>query len=314
MSSRILSMWKKNPLMRYGAIALVVLIGSFMALNFMNTGQLFYVPSEAEQGTEPTLVGTPPTITINSLTISGSILNIDITITEKETEIRSYYVSLYIEGRFAMFLFEKDVSGGPYGATVNAITSIDLKDFDINTPLSESKTIRVEATDTVDTRYAKTEEAVTFQLAYPDAPATLGILEWNSWNYNYLTIQWSAPTDKSVVVKHYNIYRSADGGLSFVLLRSSNPVPLIYKDPIIPGNSYVYKVAAVGVSGEGGSKALNVNTLVYTDPNDTKEGNAEEAKDDSDIPAFELPVILVSLITINRLYKRKKTRNKKYCD
>jgi fibronectin type 3 domain-containing protein len=67
---------------------------------------------------------------------------------------------------------------------------------------------------------------------------------------HYVDLSWKAPSSSPIPIVGYNIYRSADGGLSYVRLNASPITETKYRDGLIdPSRNYRYVVRSVSAKG-----------------------------------------------------------------
>lgn len=243
----------------------ILIIGSLFVLNL--AGVQFLMPEG--EGDTSTTAGNAPTVSIQTFEILGTDIHIQFSITDSDSQIRSYYVILYIEGKTNVFLTENSVADGPYGSTVSHDWTLSLHDYEITTTADEEKTIKVECTDTQG-KYASAEKVAEFSFAYPDRPIELGIQIWpdvESTNPQ-LTISWKAgASGGSAYIGHFNIYRKQEhqleyeyrGSVSFSTSIALGSGVYTFVDEVAPSAFYWYEIRAVSSVGEGEGIALGIN-------------------------------------------------------
>jgi fibronectin type 3 domain-containing protein len=97
---------------------------------------------------------------------------------------------------------------------------------------------------------------VCFLIAFPSACRAKS---------HYVDLSWKAPSSSPIPIVGYNIYRSADGGLSYVQLNASPIKETKYRDGLIEnGRNYRYVVKSVSAKG------------VESTPSNTFEANFPE--------------------------------------
>jgi hypothetical protein len=67
---------------------------------------------------------------------------------------------------------------------------------------------------------------------------------------HYVDLNWNAPSNSPLPIIGYNIYRSADGGLSYARLNASPIKETKYRDSLIEnGRTYRYLVRSISANG-----------------------------------------------------------------
>jgi len=67
---------------------------------------------------------------------------------------------------------------------------------------------------------------------------------------HYVDLNWKAPSSSPIPIVGYNIYRSADGGMSYVQLNASPIKETKYRDGLVEtGRNYRYIVKSVSAKG-----------------------------------------------------------------
>ena len=83
---------------------------------------------------------------------------------------------------------------------------------------------------------------------------------------HYVDLNWSAPSKSPLPIIGYNIYRSADGGVSFTTLNSTPIQETKYQDWAIQnGRAYRYQVKSVGPMPQR-NESVPSNTVDVTVP------------------------------------------------